>query len=140
MNISQIILAVEEAKHLPSHERNEVLIRLNALNEEDEIPEDLATQIERLFQLEALKSEELVEKDTAKLKEVETEIKEIEEEQAPILQQKVIKEFEKMDQVLEDHKQAVSKIEGDFEKGMEKEVGKEDKSQADDIRKKLGLA
>jgi hypothetical protein len=140
LSLQQIIVAIEDAKYIPADKKESVLIRLRNLKVIEETDPGLAKEVEELLDLEAIKSDENVSKAEKELAKVQMEIEKIEEKQAPLIQEKVAEDFEKMDQVLEDHKQAVSKIEGDFEKGIEKETGKADKSQADDIRKKLGLA
>ncbi len=139
LNISEIRDAIANATHIPEDKKSDVLKKLDALGDTG-MTEELFDAVEELLELEAKLAKEKAESAKSELVQVEKEISEIEDEQAPVVQEKTREYYEDLDKVADENKQNISKIEADFEKGLEGELEKGSDSEADDIRKKLGIS
>ena len=120
------------AKYISDLEKDSVLKKLDSIDDEN-IPEELASAITDLLDQDIANAKE-------ELSQVESEMEEIEQENIDVIKEAAQEDVEEMQQVADDYKQAASQIEGDYEKAIEGEVTKGDESEADDIRKKLGIS
>lgn len=140
ITIENLIDLLQNAQYVPSSKKDDALGRLEALPEDSNIPLDLIDLVEELLEMEADKAAEAAEADEDHLKEIDDEIRELEDQQAQIIQSDLREDTEAMHGVIDEHKQKVSGVEAEFEKEIEGEVEKGAKSEADDIRKKLGIS
>ena len=140
ITIENLIDLLQNAEYVPSGKKNEALSRLESLPQDSNIPLDLIDLVEELLSMEADQAAEAADADEKHLEEIDDEIRELEDQQAKIIQSDLREDTEAMHDVIDEHKQKVSGVEAEFEKEIEGEVEKGSKSEADDIRKKLGIS
>jgi len=140
ITIENLTHLLQNAEYVPSGKKNEALSRLESLPQDSNIPLDLIDLVEELLSMEADQAAEAADADEKHLEEIDDEIRELEDQQAKIIQSDLREDTEAMQEVVKEHKQKVSGLEAEFEKEIEGEVEKGSKSEADDIRKKLGIS